>query len=89
MEPLFDCVPDYVNGSGQTDQDLHLINLYIQQMSNMLRPGGFGFFSVANIASELGWARFSKQTDFSVSEQTGQTVLGAMGLPIYVCLYGC
>ena len=46
--------------------DLHDQWKYVQQLPQILKPGGKALLHTANVCSEKGWERFSKQKEFSV-----------------------
>eukprot|EP00968_Pinguiococcus_pyrenoidosus_P011499 scaffold926_cov248-Pinguiococcus_pyrenoidosus.AAC.12 len=46
--------------------DLHVIHSYLQAFYAALQPGGLLFVSVADVTSEAGYERFSKQAKFTV-----------------------
>eukprot|EP00940_MAST-03C_sp_MAST-3C-sp2_P002669 g2669.t1 len=47
--------------------DLHTMWKYFRSIRRMLRPGsGRAFVSTANLAAPAGWARFAKQTKYTV-----------------------
>ena len=46
--------------------DLHTMFKYFKQIRGLLKLNGRAFFSTADVTSELGWERFSKQRKFSV-----------------------
>ena len=77
--------------------DLHTQWKYVQELPKILKPGGRALMHTANICSDKGWDRFSKQKDFSVggfcfsspditlrmiNEQEGLTVIRHSGEPV-------
>ena len=46
--------------------DLHTVFQYFRIIRSMLADGGLAFVSCANLCSPLGWARFAKQSRFTV-----------------------
>ena len=43
--------------------DLHTMWRYFQQFAKILKPGGRGYVSTANLMTEVGFERFSRQSE--------------------------